>query len=313
MNRDGSGDGFAGEVSDSSKKPKAPPQAAPRRQGREIYKDAAGNRVPSVTTIISRFKESGGLLFWANQAGLDGQTLDEARRPAATAGTLAHELVEAHLNQRTVPDMTGDEEVGAKARAAFATYVQWHAMTKLRVRHTEVSLVSERHKFGGRLDAVGEVGGKLVLVDWKTGGVYADHLLQLAGYKILWEENYPDHPITGGVHLCSFKRETADFSHNYFSDLCRHEGPIQQGQGHRKADEVNGLVQRIYPQTVPPALRRQVGAGINGLLGVDCSKAQGIRADPCKERRAITACAPGLLGALPRPHPRRDARPALVR
>ena len=219
MNRDGSGDG-SGEVSGSSKKSKAPPQAAPRRQGRAIYKDAAGNRVPSVTTIISRFKESGGLLFWANQAGLDGQTLDEARRPAATAGTLAHELVEAHLNQRTVPDMMGDEEVGAKARAAFATYVRWHAMTKLLVRHTEVSLVSERHKFGGRLDAVGDVGGKLVLVDWKTSNsVYADYLLQLAGYRILWEENYPDHRLTGGFHLCRFAKEHGDFSHHYFKSL----------------------------------------------------------------------------------------------
>jgi hypothetical protein len=37
------------------------------------------NRLPSVTTIIGRFKESGGPLYWANQQGLEGKTLDQAR------------------------------------------------------------------------------------------------------------------------------------------------------------------------------------------------------------------------------------------
>ena len=44
-----------------------------------ISKDHRGNRLPSVTTIIGRFKESGGLLYWANQQGLEGKTLDQAR------------------------------------------------------------------------------------------------------------------------------------------------------------------------------------------------------------------------------------------
>ena len=45
-----------------------------------IYKDHRGNRLPSVTTIIGRFKESGGLLYWANQQGLEAKTLDQAAR-----------------------------------------------------------------------------------------------------------------------------------------------------------------------------------------------------------------------------------------
>jgi hypothetical protein len=54
-----------------------------------IYKDHRGNRLPSVTTIIGRFKESGGLLYWANQQGLEGKTLDQARAEVTTPGTLA--------------------------------------------------------------------------------------------------------------------------------------------------------------------------------------------------------------------------------
>lgn len=187
---------------------------------REIYKDKAGQRLPSVTTILSRFKDSGGLLYWANQAGLDGKTLDEARAPAATAGTMAHDLVEAHINKRELPELTGNPETIAKARSAFDTYLKWAEMNKLVVRSTEVSLVSEWHRFGGRLDAVGLHGNQLIMLDWKTSNsVYADYILQLAGYKILWEENYPDHPITGGFHLCRFAKEEGDFSHHYFPSL----------------------------------------------------------------------------------------------
>ena len=156
---------------------------------REIYKDKAGKRLPSVTTIISRFKDSGGLLYWANNAGLDGLTLEQAWAPAATAGTMAHDLVEAYINGRDLPELAGDPDVIAKAHAAFDVYKRWQDMTKLEVRHTEVSLVSEVHRFGGRLDAIGQVANQLVLVDWKTSNsVYADYLYQLAAYGLLWEE-----------------------------------------------------------------------------------------------------------------------------
>lgn len=187
---------------------------------REIYKDSSGARLPSVTTILARFKDSGGLLYWANEAGLNGKTLDEARAPAATAGTMAHDLVEAHINKREEPVLLGNADTIAKARAAFSTFQKWLDLNRLQIRHTEVSLVSEEHKYGGRLDAVGLSGNELILLDWKTSNaVYADYILQLAGYKVLWEENYPEHLLTGGFHLCRFAKEEGDFSHHYFPRL----------------------------------------------------------------------------------------------
>lgn len=187
---------------------------------RQIYKDSDGKRVPSVTTILSRFKESGGLLYWANQQGLDGKTLDEARVPAADAGTKAHDMVEAFINGRPEPEVTGDMDVIAKARAAFEVYRGWQAMTKLEVVYTEVALVSDKHKFGGRLDAIGQVGNQLVLVDWKTANsVYADNLYQMAAYALLWQENYPDQVLAGGFHLCRFAKQEGDFAHHYYPDL----------------------------------------------------------------------------------------------
>jgi hypothetical protein len=186
------------------------------------YQDASGAKVPSVTTIIGRFKDSGGLLYWANKAGLDGLTLDQARTPAATAGTMAHELVEAHLRGEPEPALSGPADVVEKARQAYASYLKWEAMTKLEVRHTEVAIVSEKYKFGGRLDAIGAVGNELILVDWKTSNsVYVDYTLQLAAYRLLWEEAYPDHPLIGGFHLCRFAKEEGDFGHHHYPKLER--------------------------------------------------------------------------------------------
>jgi hypothetical protein len=182
-----------------------------------IYKDHRGNRLPSVTSIIGRFKESGGLLYWANQQGLEGKTLDQARAEVTTPGTLAHKAVEDHINGRPETALTGAGEVTEKARNAYAAYLHWEAMNRITFRHTEVSLASEQHAFGGTLDAVGMIGNELILLDWKcANAVYADYLYQLAAYGLLWNENYPDHPPVGGFHLCRFAKEQGDFSHHYF-------------------------------------------------------------------------------------------------
>lgn len=188
----------------------------------KLYKDTSGKRLPSVTTILSRFKDSGALLYWANTQGLEGKTLDQARIPAATAGTMAHSLVEAHLNKQPLPELSGDADVIAKARRAFEAFLTWSEMSRLEIRHTEVSLVSDTHKFGGTLDAIGIINGGngLALIDWKTSNsVYSDYLYQMAAYRLLWEETYPEHPITGGFHLCRFSKEDGDYAHHHFPSL----------------------------------------------------------------------------------------------
>lgn len=189
------------------------------------YKDASGQKVPSVTTILSRFKDSGGLLYWANKIGLKGKTLDEGRDPAAAAGTIAHELVEWDIKGQKTPYPTWPDtnpETVAKGEAAFGSYKKWAAMTLLEVRHTEVALVSERYKFGGRLDAMGVVGNELVLLDWKSSNsVYVDYTLQMAAYGALWHEHYPTHPIVGGYYLCRFAKEEGDYGVHHFPKLDR--------------------------------------------------------------------------------------------
>lgn len=181
---------------------------------------ADGTRIPSVTTIISKFKESGGLIHWAWQLGTEGKDYREVRDKAADAGTMAHDLVEKWIKKEPLV-IEGDPLVVDKANNAFQIFLEWANQSKLEVTDTEVRLVSEKHRFGGTLDAM-LVNGKRSLGDWKTSNkVYSEYLYQIAAYGILWEENFPDKPIEGGYHLMRFAKEHPDFAHYYWGELER--------------------------------------------------------------------------------------------
>ena len=189
------------------------------------YRNASGKRVPGVTTIIGRFKDSGGLLWWAFEQGKCAErgeidSLYDKRDAAGDAGTLAHELVEAHINKLPLPDGP-DNEKGHQAWQGYQNYIRWAEDNRIRVISQEIGMVSEEHQFGGCPDALGvDSRGLLCLLDWKTSnGVYQDYLIQIAAYRQLWEENNPMEPIEGGFHLLRFSKEHADFSHHYWSNL----------------------------------------------------------------------------------------------
>lgn len=189
------------------------------------YKLKDGTRVPGVTTIVGRFKESGGLLQWAfaqGQAAERGEIkgLYDKRDEAADAGTLAHALVEAHINKLPLPVLP-DNEIGTFAQQGFENYLAWQSDSKITVISQEMEMVSEVYSYGGCPDAIGlDSKGQLCLLDWKTSNkIFPEFLIQLAAYRVLWEENHPDQPLVGGYHLLRFAKEHADFAHHYWSEL----------------------------------------------------------------------------------------------
>lgn len=179
-----------------------------------------GVRVPSVTTILSRFKESGALIHWAWQQGRDGLDYRQTRDDAANAGTLAHAMIEATIRSKPFPiESEYETEVWGKAQSSFAAFQEWSKQTQLAPLETEASMICRCHRFGGTLDAM-MVCDKLALGDWKTGGaVYIDHLCQLAAYGHLWTVNHPDRPITGGYYLLRFSKVEGDFTHHFWANL----------------------------------------------------------------------------------------------
>lgn len=186
------------------------------QKGGYFLKD--GTKVPSVTTILSRFKESGGLIHWAWKLGTEGKSYRDQRDKAADAGTLAHDAVEAHIRNKPF-EFVGPEDVVARAKNAFANFKEWASQAQLEVTHTEVPLVSEKYRFGGTLDGV-VIKARRSIADWKTSNaLYADYLMQVAAYRLLWNENFPDMPAEDECHIVRFSKDYGDFEHRYFQSI----------------------------------------------------------------------------------------------
>lgn len=214
---------------------------------KEGYFLKSGDQVPGTTTVISRFKESGGLLQWAFKQGKAGKRhLYEEAEKAADVGTIVHAAVESYIETITpsddifvdpaeehvlealafaagravIHDSTLPPEGKDRAESSYNAFLSWISTFKVKVIAQEIQLVSEEYRFGGTPDAVGYVNGKLCLLDWKTSNsVYSDYLVQLAAYQHLWEINNPTMPITGGFHLLRFAKQYGDFAHHYYPEL----------------------------------------------------------------------------------------------
>jgi hypothetical protein len=168
------------------------------------YHTADGKAVPSVTTILSTFDKSDAITHWAWKLGCEGKDYRHEREAAADAGTLAHALIEDHIRRTEIADSTGlADEVVDGALEAFSAYLGWRKTTDLVPYRAEVSLVSERGRYGGTFDALASRdGGRRILVDWKTSkSPHPKFVAQLGAYAGLWMEHNPTEPIHGAACL----------------------------------------------------------------------------------------------------------------
>lgn len=188
------------------------------------YFNAQGKRVPGTTTVIGRFKDSGGLIHWAWDLGMQGINYNDVKHNAADIGTIAHDMVEHHIKDEPyTPPHDATPEMMTKATSAFNAFLSWFNQSRIEIIATEVQIVSEEYQFGGTPDAIGMLDGTYCLLDWKSSnGVYQDMLIQLSAYRYLWNECTEwgkDKPINGGYHLIRFAKEHGDFAHHYYSEL----------------------------------------------------------------------------------------------
>jgi len=153
-----------------------------------VYKTKAGDRVPSVTTILGILNKP-ALLDWAWQMGTQGFDYKAVRDEAGDVGTLAHYLILCSLRNEQPDTSEYSAQIIGKAENSLIKFWDWEKSHKLEPIMLETPLVSEEYSFGGTIDFFGKVDGQPTLVDFKTGkAIYPEFFYQLAAYEQLLAE-----------------------------------------------------------------------------------------------------------------------------
>lgn len=156
------------------------------------YKTADGKTVPGATTITGLLNKP-FLVTWANRLGLEGIDSTKYRDEAADIGTLAHAMVQAHLQNEDLDLSTYSPAQISLAENSVLSYLEWEKSHTIEPIICEIPLVSEVHRFGGTVDCYCKLDGVYTLLDFKTGkSIYPEYFVQLAAYaELLQEHGYP--------------------------------------------------------------------------------------------------------------------------
>lgn len=160
-----------------------------------IYKNAAGKRIPGVTTVLGVINKP-YLVQWANNMGLEGIDTSKFVRDAADKGTVAHALAQCHLTGQELYTGNIAPDVLCKAENAFIKFLQWWDAQDLDVVAVEHRLISEKWQVGGTGDifARRRSTGALEYIDLKTGkAIYDEMRVQSTAYSEMYEEQEGEH------------------------------------------------------------------------------------------------------------------------
>jgi hypothetical protein len=171
--------------------------------------------LPRVTTIIGQTLAKPELTEWYYRTTIEGVEILHDNFPKAFEQFALEELLEANrLRPHDLRDERADEgtatheflaqivgseylELPEEAPGYDRAVADWVNHTRLNVIASEATLLSLKHGFAGSCDLVCDLGyTPRVIVDLKTrragGQAYISDHLQLAAYRIAWNEMHPD-------------------------------------------------------------------------------------------------------------------------
>lgn len=158
------------------------------------YRNAAGRKVPGVTTVLKNVQTMDGdiLCSWAAKLARAGQDWRQVRSAAGDHGTMLHELCETKLPHALADGdrpAAATDEAWEKLKLTYAAVRAWWLRETPVIISAEEALVSERYQFGGTYDALVEWRGQPWLLDYKTGSqVGAKEVAQMAAYREMLDE-----------------------------------------------------------------------------------------------------------------------------
>ena len=145
-----------------------------------------GNIVPRVTKILSKCIHSDSLMYWANSLGFKRQSYKKTLDMAANIGHHTHENIDNFLDDETYEAV--ESSMPYQSYNAYQSFLKWFntvsSIASVRVIFHEKTLTCKY--FGGTLDGLYEINGKIYLVDYKTSNhITFKYLLQLAAYRYM--------------------------------------------------------------------------------------------------------------------------------
>jgi len=162
-----------------------------RSRAKEYYRNAAGQIIPSTTTVLGAVLAKPALVKWANRLGLQGVDSDKYKDELADIGILTHYFIMCRLSDE-VPDVSNFTPAQVEqAQACYLKYIDWEEKNPVRPLMVEERLVSEKYQYGGQPDLYALSNGKFILVDFKTNakGIFDEMVFQVAAYEGLLIEH----------------------------------------------------------------------------------------------------------------------------
>jgi len=161
------------------------------RRAKATYKTTLGELVPGVTTILG-LRAKPALVEWGFRIGKSNPNLNSIREyvdDLADIGTCAHYMLDCHLRDITADLGDFSPNVVEQAKNCTRKYFDWAQGKDIEVIHADLEMVSDRYRFGGKLDVFAKIDGRFTVLDFKTGkGIYQESLYQVAAYAELLKE-----------------------------------------------------------------------------------------------------------------------------
>lgn len=149
------------------------------------------NDYPSVTQALGVLRKI-GLEMWFKYN--DAKFCDAESKAGREAGTDTHNVIQEFIETGTAKLETQYPEEVTTAMKSFQLFTSENKAMKL--HRSELALTSEKYKFNGTIDCIGEADGVPIILDWKTGkakdkdvpAIYDEYKYQVAAYVYLYNE-----------------------------------------------------------------------------------------------------------------------------
>lgn len=157
---------------------------------------------PGVTSILGTLSKGKQYETWLKSNGFNADIL---AKKAMEQGSRVHEAIENLLKGEIV---SYGSNYSREEWVMISRFVDFYTEFKPVTVDIEKVLVSDTLMFGTQLDYVARIKGELYYIDHKTGSLYDSANLQVSASVQLWNEYFPEDPISKGavLHLDSSHR-----------------------------------------------------------------------------------------------------------